>query len=270
MVIENPEKIADFIKLKSVRSNQEIQLENGKVIITEKLSKLLNISVGDDFYVKSEGVDNVKLNVGAISKNYTMHYVYMSPETYTQVYGKSPDYNVSFINLKQNVDHDDFKSKLVSNKEFLGMSYKYDSAKGFMDSVNSLNSIVVLLIVCAGGLAIIVLYNLANINITERVREIATIKVLGFYDKETSSYICSENYISSVIGILIGFAAGKILHYFVVITSEVDVVMFNRELVWWAYLLGALMTFGFTIIENLILHFKLKKVDMVESLKSVE
>jgi putative ABC transport system permease protein len=129
---------------------------------------------------------------------------------------------------------------------------------------------VILLIVCAGGLAFVVLYNLANINITERVREIATIKVLGFYDGETSAYIYRENLISTLVGIIVGLAAGKILHYFVVITSEVDLVLFNRQLVWWAYVLGALLTLAFAFIVNLVLHFKLKKIDMVESLKSVE
>lgn len=109
-----------------------------------------------------------------------------------------------------------------------------------------------------------------NINITERVREIATIKVLGFYDGETSAYIYRENLISTLVGIIVGLAAGKILHYFVVITSEVDLVLFNRQLVWWAYVLGALLTLAFAFIVNLVLHFKLKKIDMVESLKSVE
>jgi putative ABC transport system permease protein len=136
--------------------------------------------------------------------------------------------------------------------------------------VDSLDAIVILLIVCAGGLAFVVLYNLANINITERVREIATIKVLGFYDGETSAYIYRENLISTLVGIIVGLAAGKILHYFVVITSEVDLVLFNRQLVWWAYVLGALLTLAFAFIVNLVLHFKLKKIDMVESLKSVE
>ena len=108
--------------------------------------------------------------------------------------------------------------------------------------MDSLDAIVILLIVCAGGLAFVVLYNLANINITERVREIATIKVLGFYDGETSAHIYRENLISTLVGIIVGLAAGKILHYFVVITSEVDLVLFNRQLVWWAYVLGALLT----------------------------
>ena len=136
--------------------------------------------------------------------------------------------------------------------------------------MDRLDAIVILLIVCAGGLAFVVLYNLANINITERVREIATIKVLGFYDGETSAYIYRENLISTIVGIIVGLAAGKILHYFVVITSEVDLVLFNRQLVWWAYVLGALLTLAFAFIVNLVLHFKLKKIDMVESLKSVE
>ena len=119
--------------------------------------------------------------------------------------------------------------------------------------MDSLNSIVILLIFCAGFLAVIVLYNLANINITERVKEIATIKLLGFYDGETSAYIYRENIISALIGILIGEISGKVLHYFVVITTEVDVVMFNRELVWWAYILGAVLTSVFAVSVNLIL-----------------
>ena len=139
-----------------------------------------------------------------------------------------------------------------------------------MNSVDSLDKIVLLLITCAGLLAVIVLYNLANINITERVREIATVKVLGFYDGETSAYIYRENIISTVIGILIGIALGKLLHYFVVITSEVDIVLFNRELVWWAYLAGILITLVFAALVNFALHFKLRRINMVESLKSIE
>jgi len=124
--------------------------------------------------------------------------------------------------------------------------------------------------VCAGALAVVVLYNLANINITERVREIATIKVLGFYDGEVASYIYRENIISCVLGILLGNILGVFLHKFVVSTSEVDLVMFNRELVWWAYALGAVLTILFAALVNFVLYFKLSKIKMVESLKSVE
>jgi putative ABC transport system permease protein len=145
-----------------------------------------------------------------------------------------------------------------------------EAGKDFLTSLDSLDAVVILLIVCAGLLAIVVLYNLANINITERVREIATIKVLGFYDLETSKYIYRENIVSAVLGIIMGFGAGIVLHHFVVITAEVDIVLFNHSLVWWAYALGAVFTAVFTVIVNFILHFKLKRIDMVESMKSVE
>lgn len=269
-VINNSSEMENYIHLRDVKNGGKLSLENGSVIITQKLSKMLDLSVGDTINVSITDEKNVDLKIGGISKNYAMHYIYITPETFEDIYGKSPEYNLAFVNLNPSVDENAFKESLIENYEFYGLSYKSDSSKGFLNSVDSLNSIVVLLIVCAGGLAIIVLYNLANINITERVREIATIKVLGFYDKETSDYICRENYISSVIGIVIGFFVGKILHYFVVITAEVDIVMFNRELVWWAYVFAAVMTLLFTALVNLILHFKLKKIDMVESLKSVE
>ena len=145
-----------------------------------------------------------------------------------------------------------------------------EAGNDFLNSLDSLNAVVILLIVCAGLLAIVVLYNLANININERVREIATIKVLGFYDIETSKYIYRENIITAVLGMIVGAFVGIVLHRFVVITSEVDIVLFNRQLVWWAYLLGAVFTVVFTFIVNFALHFKLKKIDMVESMKSVE
>ena len=133
-----------------------------------------------------------------------------------------------------------------------------------------MNSIVILLIVCAGVLAIVVLYNLSNINITERKREIATIKVLGFYNGEVLAYIIRENFLSTLIGIIFGLILGVFLHHFVVITSEVDIVMFNRNLVWWAYVFAFLLTVIFSVAVNFVLYFKLKKIEMVESLKSVE
>ncbi len=269
-VLKDPENIGDFISLSNIHDENTVNVENGSVVITQKLAQMLDLKAGDEIPVTLTGEKTVSLKISAVVRNYAIHYIFISPDTYTEIYGRPPVYNVSFINLKDGIDENSFKEQLISNDEFYGLTYKTDSSRGFLNSVDSLNAIVVLLIACAGLLAIVVLYNLANINITERVREIATVKVLGFYDGETSDYICRENYISAVIGILAGFVAGKILHYFVVITAEVDIVMFNRQLVWWAYALGAVMTFAFTALVNLILHFKLKKVDMVMSLKSVE
>lgn len=270
IVPEEKSSLGDYVTLCNVKDKQLCSLNDEQVIITEKLSKMLDLKAGDSISLEAKDKNDVSIKISAVVKNYAMHYVYMSPALYEKLYGESPVLNMAFVELNENADENSFKEKLISDSDFLGMAYKSDSSRGFLNSVDSLDSIVILLIVCAGFLAIIVLYNLANINITERVREIATIKVLGFYDNETSAYIYRENIISAVIGILIGLVLGKVLHYFVVLTTEVDIVMFNRQLVWWAYLCGAVLTVLFTAIVNVILHFKLKKIDMVESLKSIE
>lgn len=270
IVPKAPENMGDYIDLVSAENGSNLEVKSGSVIITQKLAKLLDLKTGDTITIKLSGHEEKKFKIGGVSKNYALHYIYITPDDFESVYGEKPVYNLSFIDLKKDTDENSFKEQLISNNEFYGISFKNDSSRGFLNSVDSLDAIVILLIVCAGGLAFVVLYNLANINITERVREIATIKVLGFYDGETSAYIYRENLISTLVGIIVGLAAGKILHYFVVITSEVDLVLFNRQLVWWAYVLGALLTLAFAFIVNLVLHFKLKKIDMVESLKSVE
>ena len=270
IVPKAPENMGDYIDLVSAENGSNLEVKSGSVIITQKLAKLLDLKTGDTITIKLSGHEEKEFKIGGVSKNYALHYIYITPDDFESVYGEKPVYNLSFIDLKKDTDENSFKEQLISNDEFYGISFKNDSSRGFLNSVDSLDAIVILLIVCAGGLAFVVLYNLANINITERVREIATIKVLGFYDGETSAYIYRENLISTLVGIIVGLAAGKILHYFVVITSEVDLVLFNRQLVWWAYVLGALLTLAFAFIVNLVLHFKLKKIDMVESLKSVE
>ncbi|MEG2881484.1 MAG: ABC transporter permease, partial [Christensenella sp.] len=140
----------------------------------------------------------------------------------------------------------------------------------FGDIVNSLGSIVLVLIVSAGLLAFIVMYNLVNINVTERMRELATIKVLGFYDKEVSAYIYRENTASAVLGMLAGLVAGIFLEHFVISTAEVDIVMFAPEIPFTAFLYSGILTMVFAFIVNFVLHFKLKKINMVESMKSIE
>lgn len=271
VVPDEKELLNDYIQLISIDGDEECHLSDDEVIITEKLSQMLDLEVGDSFIIQSDEKGDVSVRIGAIVKNYAFHYVYMSPELYETLYGEQPVFNLAYIKLADGADENVFKEKLISDSEyFLGITSKTDSSRGFLNSVDSLDTIVLLLIFCAGLLAVVVLYNLANINITERKREIATIKVLGFYDSETSAYIYRENIISAAIGIAVGLVLGKILHYFVVITTEIDIVMFNRSLVWWAYLFGALLTMVFAAIVNVVLHFKLKKIDMVESMKSIE
>lgn len=269
-VVDTPDKIHNYLSLNSADGSGRLSLEKGKCIITKKMSMLLNIKTGDKIEYQLDKEKSVTLTVSGIAENYAMHYIYIDPQTFEDLYGRQPDYNTVCFNFKDGADEGAFKNEVTACKEFYGVSLMSESGKDFLTSLDSLDAVVILLIVCAGLLAIVVLYNLANINITERVREIATIKVLGFYDIETSAYIYRENIITAILGIFIGAFVGVILHRFVVITSEVDIVLFDRSLVWWAFVLGALFTAVFTVIVNFVLHFKLKKIDMVESMKSVE
>ena len=203
-------------------------------------------------------------------KNYIMHYIYITPAYFESTYGFVPEYNIAFFIADNNCDVETLKTELIKDKHFLGVSLKADSSEGFIDSLSSLDAVVLMLIVCAGFLATVVLYNLANINITERRRELATLKVLGFYDTETSAYIYRENIVGTLLGIIAGFGLGAVLHHFVVITSEVDIVMFNRSLVWYSYVYSAVITIVFAVLINILMHFKIRRIDEVESLKSIE
>lgn len=264
-----PDDFKSFVSLKPVDGKENYSLSDGTVLITNKLSQLLDVKVGDEITL-SLGMEKKTAKVTGIIENYAMHYVYMSPDTYSGIFGNNAEYNTVCIKLSDNADENKLASDMISSKDYLGITFIEQTGANFTESMGSLDIIIWVLIVCAGALAIVVLYNLANINITERIREIATVKVLGFYDGEVASYIYRENIISCVLGILLGDILGVFLHKFVVSTSEVDLVMFNRELVWWAYVLGAALTILFAVLVNFVLYFKLSKIKMVESLKSVE
>lgn len=259
---------SDFIEMKSP-DGEEISLGKG-VAVTQKLAQMCSLEVGDEIEITDSAGDEYKAEISGIMRNYALNYIYMTRSEYERIFGEEPEYNIAMITVDEGADEDEVKRELISDDRILGVSFKSDSTRGFMRSIESMNAIVALLIICAAFLAVTVLYNLANINITERRRELATIKVLGFYDLETSAYIYRENIISTVIGILFGMLLGRLLHYFVVITVEVEAVLFIRELVPSAYLLGAALTALFAALVNAALHFKLKKIDMAESLKSIE
>lgn len=267
---ENTENFPQFINLTNVNSNQNCVIDDNSVVITQKLAMLLKLKEGDSFTFMLTDQKPVELTVSEIARNYALHYIIISPSHYKQLYGNDPDFNTFYINLKNGTNQNDFASELISHSEFLGVSFSKDIADSFYNSMKSLNSVIALLIFCAGLLAVIVLYNLANINITERHREIATLKVLGFYDVETAEYIYRENIISTVIGIVSGGFMGLLFHYFVVITAETDTVMFYRHISFDSFVYSALLTILFAVIVNIVLYFKLKKIDMVSSLKSVE
>ena len=178
--------------------------------------------------------------------------------------------NTFLFNTEEGADLSRLSETILGYDNIQGISYAESSVTQFSDIADSLGSIVLVLIMSAGLLAFIVMYNLVNINVTERIRELATIKVLGFYDKEVSAYIYRENNISAVIGMLAGLVGGIFLEKFVIRTAEVDIVMFAPEIPWTAFLYAGALTMAFTFIVNFVLHFKLKKIDMVESMKSIE
>ena len=264
----NADEIYSFIEMSS--NGEEVRLSDDEVIITEKLSQLLDLEVGDMIDINITELGQASFKIGGIMKNYIMHHIYITPALFEKTYGFIPEYNMAYFISNDKDSLDDLKTELIKDKHFLGVSLKRESSEGFVDSLSSLDAVVVMLIVCAGFLATVVLYNLANINITERRRELATLKVLGFYDTETSAYIYRENIVGTVLGILFGFVLGAVLHHYVVITSEVDIVMFNRSLVWYSYVFSAVITVVFAVLINMLMHFKIKRIDEVESLKSIE
>ena len=266
---DSPNEITKFTSLQNRVSGEKLSINNG-AIVTEKLCMLLDLGVGDTLSLNDTDGNTYKIEISGITENYASHYVYITSGSFEEIFGRQAEFNSFYIHIEPNSDEDKIAEEIVANDSFLGVSYISDLGDSFKDTLDSLNSIVLLLIVCAGALAVVVLYNLSNINITERKREIATIKVLGFYNSEVSAYIIRENVLSTLIGIIIGWIFGVVLHYFVVTTSEVDIVMFDRELVWWAYVAAFALTVIFSACVNFILYFKLKKIEMVESLKSVE
>ena len=239
------------------------------VLISRKLAKLLGAKPGDSISVTDPNGDLHTVSIYGIVKNYALNYIYMDKSAYDETFGEEP-FNIAILNLSDGADESEVQSKLIADKRIIGATFTTQQVKAFRRSIKTMDAITLVLIICAAFLSVTVLYNLADINITERRRELATIKVLGFFDAETGAYLYRENVISTMIGILAGLVLGKALHLFVVATVEIEQVMFNRTLIWWAYVIGAGLTAVFALLVNFLLFFKLKRIDMVESLKSVE
>ena len=246
-------------------------LTDDGVIITEKLSELLEVEVGGT--ITLEGDKRVQVRVSDIVENYVSHYVYMTEECYRQTFGTAPEENVLMLAYGDEAgqaESDQVSAELMAMDGVASYSYIATIRDTFTDSMNAINYAVVIIIMAAAALAFVVLYNLTNINITERTRELATLKVLGFYDKETTAYVYRENVFLTLFGILLGLVMGRFLHAWMVLTVEVDMVMFGRTAPAYSYVLAAALTVVFSVLVNIAAHFKLKKVDMVESLKTVE
>lgn len=272
MIPENPDALDNYVSLQDRVTGESYELTDEGVIITEKLAKLLDVSVGDTVYLKEDETDKVEVTITAITENYFFHYIYMSPAVYEELFKEGSVYGEILTNNSDNSEafEEEFGQRYMDEEAVTGVSFVSATAANIADMLRSLDIITYVLVISAGLLAFIVLYNLNNINVSERMRELATLKVLGFYDGEVSGYVIRENVWLTAIGIIAGLFMGKVLHRYVILTAEVDMTMFGRNIELRSYLFSILLTFVFSGIVNLIMHFKLKKINMVESMKSVE
>ena len=267
-VPEKPEELGSYISLHERKSGVPVDFPaDGYAVIAEKLSYRLGLDIGDSISVKRGEGDYVTLKISGITENYIYNYIYMSPNTYRDVFEKEPEYNEALV---KTADAKTAGDTIIANEDIASVMLSQDMITGFSDVFKSLNGVVWLLIVSACLLNFVVLYNLTNINIGERIREIATIKVLGFYPHETDAYIYRENIVLTLVGTAVGLLLGRVLHGFVISTAEIDMIMFTRSISAVSYILSALLTVLFSTLVNFFMHFKLKKISMTESLKSIE
>jgi putative ABC transport system permease protein len=272
IVPEDISNLKDFITLRVRTTHKNVILSDDGVILTEKLAKMLSVNIGDTIYIKNGATQRLSVKVTGICENYLLHYIYMSPTLYKKLFGINPSYNQIDIKLKTNLAsaQQNVSENIVPLNGVSSVNLVSDSIKKFNDTIKSIYYVILVLIISAGLLSFIVLYTLTNINISERMREIATIKVLGFYDKEVSSYVFRENIILTCIGVVFGLVIGVPLTQYVVRTAEVDMLMFGRQIYPQSFIISALLTIAFSWFVNLVMLRKLKKIDMVEALKTVE
>ena len=266
--IDDFEGFTQFMNLRHRKDGGGVTPPGDGVILTEKLSELLGVEVGDTVTIDKDG--RVEVRVDDIVEHYVQHNVYLSAACYERLFGEAPAQNLLLLEYGEGAESDQVSAELMAMDAVTSHSYIAAIRDSFTNSMEAIDYAVVIIILSAAALAFVVLYNLTNINITERVRELATLKVLGFFDKEITAYVYRENVFLTLFGIVLGLVMGRLLHAWLVLTVEVDLVMFGRTAPAYAYVLAAVLTAVFSVMVNVAAHFKLKKVDMVESLKTVE
>ncbi len=266
------ENLEQFVTFNDRVSKDVWYMSEDSAILTEKAAKDMGVSVGDAVQIELEDDKKITVTVTDICENYLSHYIYLAPQLYEALAGEEAPYNCIFADLKEEYEEELTQAgeELLKNDSILTVSYTNNMESQIEDMLGVLDSVIVVLIISAGMLAFVVLYNLNNININERKRELATLKVLGFYDMEVGNYVYRENILLTIIGAVVGAFLGKILHQFVIQTVEVEMTMFGRNINLPSYLYAVAFTFLFSLLVNVVMYFKLKKINMVESLKSVE
>ena len=264
------DEIGKVVDLFDYKSGDPIAMGDEGVYIDQKLSELLKVSVGDTFFLDGDVRGDV--TVAGIYEHYTGHFIYMTPGYYENALHAGSEPNAYLLNFTSD-DTDTCNAifeKLLDMSGVATTSRMRDTQDTYMHSMERVDFVVVIIILAAAALAMVVLFNLSNINITERQRELATIKLLGFYDGEVSAYVYRENIVLTLFGILLGCFMGHWLHIYLVRSTEIDLMMFGRQTAPSAYVYAAILTALFSLLVNVLAHFRMKKIDMVESLKSAE
>lgn len=264
--------LSKYVSLESRKNNQKIVLNDSGAVISEKFAELLGLKVGDSLTLKDDENKPVRIKVSAITEMYMGHYIFMNQSVYQKVFKKDFMTNGQLIKLKNDSVNNIQKmsAQLMQEDGIQAISQNSDLKKVIESFMYGINSVMIVLITCAMLLAIVVIYNLTNINVSERIRELATIKVLGFYDREVTLYIYRETILLSFLGILVGFGLGNYFHQVIMNQLSADQIMFAPGLLWTNLLLSAAITFATTLLLALVVHFKLKAVDMLGALKSVD
>ena len=262
----------DFVNLHKTDGSEIPYPEKGEVVICQKLSEDYSISQGDIITLKNSDMKEMKVKVSAVCQNYVSNFAFVNTDTYHDGFGQAAEIKNAFVNTVSHEAADVYASsgKVLKDDNVVAASVSIDFRNRIENMMQSMDYIVILVIVAAGALAFIVLYNLTNINITERIREIATIKVLGFYPKETSAYVFRENFFLTAISAIVGIFLGKLLHGFVMSQISIDTIFFDIIILPKSYVFAVILTFVFAIIVNFAMYFKLEKINMTESLKSIE
>lgn len=271
-VPENENGISDFISIHDRKTGTPIALENGGAVITEKAAEVLSVKAGDTVILENADNRRQEFRVIGITENYVGSYVYMTGETYKNAWGEAPDYDRLLVRLgdEEAADNDLIAEKLLACDEITGVSFTSDLKKTYDNLLTSVNYIVWILTAAAGGLAAIVLYNLTNININERIRELAALRVLGYHHSEVAGYIYREIAILSVLGTGAGLILGTALHKYVLYYAESAEMMFGKIISPMSFILAAAATLAFSAIVDLLMSFKIRRIQMVESMKAID
>lgn len=271
-VPQQPQRLRHFVVLRNRQTHQSYTLNQHGAVIDEKLAKLYHVQVGDRLPVKLGNHPTKSVRIAAIAENYVNHFIYLSPQYYRQAFGHAAVYNSNLVQFKRHDQRaqNQFASNLLKTAGILNVTLLSTEKQTNFQMLDTMDLVVIIFVIAAGALALVVLYNLTNINVSERIRELSTIKVLGFYDGEVTMYIFRENLILTAMGIVLGCFMGDWLHSYILNTAETDNLMFSPEIHPISYVYSALLTLAFSLLVMWLMHRKLKRINMLDALKSVD